>query len=139
LRSQHTTLSNLQSPSRRLDDEPHPAPEVSEHIDQHVGAEKINPATEQVAHTRLRDSENLGRFCLFQTTGADDVLDMNHEVGANLEVFGLLGEKPRSRKTLPLDRVTLTFMADLPPLGLSRPALPDHCTQALPGQIQVTT
>ena len=93
LRSQRTTLGDLQSPSRRFDDELHPAPEVSEHVDQHVGAEKINPATEQVAHTRLRDSENLGRFRLFQTTGADDVLDMNHQVGANLEVFGLLGGK----------------------------------------------
>ncbi len=79
-RSQRTTLGNLQSLSRRLYDEFHPAPEVSEHIDQRVGAEKINPTTEQIAHTRLRDSENLSRFCLFQTPRTDYVLDMNHQV-----------------------------------------------------------
>src|SRR3990172_7399897 len=48
-----------------------------------------------------------------------------------------LGGKPRSRNTLPLDRVTLSFIVNLPSHGLVGPAFLKESAQAFSGQFQM--
>jgi len=47
-------------------------------------------------------------------------------------------EKPRSRKTLPLDRVTFSFILNLPPCGIVSPSLHDQGSKPVSGDFQLS-
>jgi hypothetical protein len=58
-------LCHLSRP-RRLHHESHANAEPRQHVDQGVGAEKIDAATQKIADSRLRHAKNLCRFRLFE-------------------------------------------------------------------------
>lgn len=76
----HESLGDLEATTGWLEDKPHADSKAGEHIDQHVGAEQVDSTTQEIAHPRLGDPQNLGRLSLLQISGGDDPLELDHEV-----------------------------------------------------------
>jgi len=57
-------LCDSQATSTWLDRETNTCAEASQHVDQRVGAEQVDAASQEVADARLRHSKDLGRLPL---------------------------------------------------------------------------
>lgn len=73
-------LGDLEAPAGRLQDQLHADSQQGQHIDERICAEEINPAAEEVADARLSDPKDLGRLCLLEASGLDQLLELDHEV-----------------------------------------------------------
>jgi len=88
-----TKLCDLQISPTGLDDQTNASAEASEHVNEGIRAEQVNPATEKVAYPRLGHSENLGSGFLLQATGVDDLLDLDHQVRSDKKMLRLLASE----------------------------------------------
>jgi hypothetical protein len=71
----------------------HFSAQAGEEIDERVRAEQVDTPAKEIAHAGLRYAKNLGRGLLLQTAGGDELLHLNHEVGADQQMFGFLAGK----------------------------------------------
>src|SRR6266850_293539 len=86
-------LGGFETAAGRFDNEPNTHTQASEHVDECVGAEQVNPAPKQVTHPRLGHAENLCHFGLLETSGSDQLLNFNQQVRTNEQVLGLFRRK----------------------------------------------
>jgi hypothetical protein len=93
-------LGNFGTMAGALDDEPDTNSKLGEHIDERIGAEKIDSSPQQVADARLTYVKQLGRLGLLESTGGDRLLESDHQVAANQQVLGLLGCKAKVTKNV---------------------------------------
>jgi len=56
---------------------------VSKHVDERIGAEKVDTTPQQVANARLSYPQGLGCLGLLQAPGRDDFLEVDEEIGPN--------------------------------------------------------
>jgi len=63
---------------------------VTEHGNQRVDAESIDLASDKVTDSGLRDAQEFRRLRLGEAAGVDQLREPNHQIGADLEVPGLL-------------------------------------------------
>lgn len=92
---------DFEAPARLLHEQSDPPAQAGQHVDQGIGAEQVNPAAEQIADPRLGDAQDLGRLCLSQAAGPDDLLDMKHQGGADAEVLGPLRGEAQVPENVP--------------------------------------
>lgn len=76
--------------TRWLQHKAHANAEAREYIDECVSAKQIDPAMKKVAYSRLSYTQNLRRFSLFETSGGNSLLDLDHKVRAYLKMLGFL-------------------------------------------------
>ena len=101
----------------RPDDQPDAHAKPRQHVDQCIGTEQVDATAQEVAYSGLRDPKHFRGLGLLEPSRRDRLLHLNQQVSTNEEVLGFLLENPRSRKTFPVDGVTLTafFFAMLLP------------------------
>ena len=74
---------------RSLEDQGHLDPGSTQHFEQGVHAEPIDPSPGEVADPRLGDAQEFGRRVLGEPLGLDQLRQANHEIGAKAKVLGL--------------------------------------------------
>jgi hypothetical protein len=87
------SLGSLEAATGRFKNELNTDTQAGEHVDERVSTEQIYPAPKQVAHPRLCYAENFGRLGLLEASGRDQLLDLDHQVGSDEQVLGLVGRK----------------------------------------------
>jgi hypothetical protein len=85
----------LRDPLARRGDEADLDSQASQHVDESVGAKKIDATAQHVADSRLANSEELGGLSLLQAPRLKLLLEPDHEVGAHEEVLCLVGREPK--------------------------------------------
>src|SRR6266704_744045 len=79
-RSLAGALCDFQTSSTGLYGQADASAEASEHVNEGVRTEQVNPTAEKVADPRLRHAESFGGRLLLQAAGHDDLLDLDHAV-----------------------------------------------------------
>jgi hypothetical protein len=92
-----------------LDHQPNADAKPRQHVDQSIGAEQIDAPAKEIADPGLCDPKHLRRFYLLKAPRRDSFLNLNQQVSTN-ECSDSSFENPRSRKTFPVDGVTLTLL-----------------------------
>lgn len=69
--------------------------EAGEYVNERIGAEKVNSASEQVANPWLRDTKKLGHLSLLETLGRDELLDLDQKISPNYQMRRLLTAKAK--------------------------------------------
>ena len=71
-----------------MDDDFYAYANTSEHVDEGVDAEEVDLSFVEIADAGLSDAEELGGFRLFQTLRFNGLAEVDHQVRADLQVFG---------------------------------------------------
>jgi hypothetical protein len=72
----------------------HRSAKPSQHVDERVSAEEIDPPTEEITDARLGHTEYLGRGSLLETAQLDEFLYLYHEICANQQMLSFFAAKP---------------------------------------------
>jgi len=89
---------HAQGSAWELKDEPGADSELGQHVDQSLGAEEIDPATHEVADSRLSDAQQLSGLALLELARRNRPLEIQQQVGTNPERFGLVGREAEVSK-----------------------------------------
>jgi hypothetical protein len=71
-------------------DNPDSNPKPSQHVDQGIRAEQVDPTAKEIADAGLPDAEDLRRLGLLEPSPLDRLLRGDNQVGTDQEVLGLL-------------------------------------------------
>src|SRR5215471_21344385 len=77
------SLGSVDTAARRFQNEPNTDTQASEHVDERVSTEQVDPTAKQVTHPRLGYPENFCRFGLREVSRRDQFLDLDHQVGSD--------------------------------------------------------
>jgi len=77
-----------------LDCQAHRSAKPSQHVDERVSAEEIDPPTEEITDARLGHTEYLRGCSLFEATRSNEFLHLNHEIRSDQQMLSLLAAKP---------------------------------------------
>jgi hypothetical protein len=80
------------------DDDLHSNASMSEHGYQSVDTESIDLSSDEIAHSGLGHSEQVCRFGLREPAGLDHLRELNHQVGAHLEILSFLARETEVAK-----------------------------------------
>lgn len=80
------------------DDDLHSNTGMSEHGDQGIDAESIDLPSDEITHARLSHAEQICRFGLCEPTSLDQLAELDHQVGAHLEILSFLARKTEVAK-----------------------------------------
>jgi len=67
---------------------------MTEHLYEAVDAEEVDFSSHEIADSRLSHSEKLGGGGLRKPLGLNQLGQLNHQVGSNLEVLRLILDEP---------------------------------------------
>src|SRR3990172_8901955 len=67
---------------------------LRQHLHQHVNAEQVDPAPDEIADARLRHAEQLRGCGLRQPPSLDQLAYVDHELRAQPQILGFLGVEP---------------------------------------------
>jgi len=109
---------------------------MAEHLNQSVDAKAVNLSPHKVTDSRLRHAEELGGVCLRQCLGLNQLRQLNHQIGPDLEILCLVFAKPK----IPEDIVAGASSSDthLLPLSFAAEGLDFSQAFAREGQIAIT-
>ncbi len=85
--------------------------------DEHLEAELLLFASHQIRHAGLADTEKLGRLCLGQLFGLEDLPHLRHEIRTHLKDRGFLGREPQIREHI-AGRIDAVLAHVVPPICL---------------------
>jgi hypothetical protein len=91
---------NVETATGRFENEPNTDTEADEHIDERVSAEQVEPASKKVTYPRLGHTENLCHLGLPEVSRRNKFLDLDHQVGSDEQVLGLIGAKAQIPKDI---------------------------------------
>ncbi len=81
---------SLGNPTTSSDDDRNLGSGMTKHFHQTIDAESVDLAADEVADSGLGDTQEFGGSGLCETSGFDQLGQLNHQVGADPEVFRLL-------------------------------------------------
>jgi hypothetical protein len=76
-------------------------PQASQQVDESIGAEELDATAQQVADSRLTDSQELGGLSLLEAPRSKFLLEPDHQVGAHQKVLGPFGSEPEVAEHVP--------------------------------------
>ena len=103
-----------------LDGQAHRRAKPSQHIDERVRAEEVDPPTEEIADARLGYTEYLRGCLLLEAAGCDEPLQLDHKVRSDQQMLGLLAAKPEVTEYISAGWCDLEFH-DAPPHSMHLP------------------
>lgn len=88
---------------------------MAEHRDQAVDAETADLASDKIADSWLRDAQEAGGLSLGQALRLDELCELNHEIGADLQMLRLFDGETQVLEYIAAERrvrvaIELTFL-----------------------------
>jgi hypothetical protein len=78
--------------------------EPTEHVDQRLDAEEMQPAPQEIANAGLTHLQQLCELRLLEPSRCRDLLDLDQKVSSDHEVLGLMRREAEIAKHVPAGR-----------------------------------
>ena len=105
-------LCDLEAASTGLDGQANAGSQARQHVNECVGTEEINPPAEKIAHAWLGHAQDLSGLSLFQSARRDQPRTWIIRSARTRRCSASSRRNPKSRNTLPVDGVTLSFIVN---------------------------